>query len=172
MEGTSQTGSSDIYGAGNNGRSFDFNVFPTEIFSALTVRKTPSADVEEGSLGATVDLSAPKPMDQKDDFVLSMTARGVYNELSKQVDPRASMLISKKFGDSGFGFNAHKSGMRLIRARTGQREKFDKNLLVEPGDETWVPEKEYRDWWALMTETIRSTAEALTLILLVRANIF
>ena len=29
-----QTGSSDIYGAGNNGRSFDFNVFPTEIFSA------------------------------------------------------------------------------------------------------------------------------------------
>ncbi len=103
MEGTSQTGSSDIYGAGNNGRSFDFNVFPTEIFSALTVRKTPSADVEEGSLGATVDLSAPKPMDQKEDFVLSMTARGVYNELSKQVDPRASMLISKKFGDSGFG---------------------------------------------------------------------
>ncbi len=103
MEGTSQTGSSDIYGAGNNGRSFDFNVFPTEIFSALSVRKTPSADVEEGSLGATVDLSAPKPMDQKDDFVLSMTARGVYNELSKKVDPRASMLISKKFGDSGFG---------------------------------------------------------------------
>lgn len=103
MEGTSQTGSSDIYGAGNNGRSFDFNVFPTEIFSALSVRKTPSADVEEGSLGATVDLSAPKPFDQKDDFVLSMTARGVYNELSKQVDPRASLLVSKQFGDSGFG---------------------------------------------------------------------
>jgi TonB-dependent receptor len=103
MEGTAQTGSSDIYGAGNNGRSFDFNVFPTEIFSALSVRKTPSADVEEGSLGATVDLSAPKPFDQKDDFVLSMTARGVYNELSKKVDPRASLLISKQFGDSGFG---------------------------------------------------------------------
>ncbi|MFD1033520.1 hypothetical protein ACFQ15_02540 [Sphingomonas hankookensis] len=50
MEGTAQTGSSDIYGAGNNGRSFDFNVFPTEIFSSLSVRKTPSADVEEGSL--------------------------------------------------------------------------------------------------------------------------
>lgn len=103
MEGTAQTGGSDIYGAGNNGRSFDFNVFPTEIFSALSVRKTPSADVEEGSLGATVDLTAPKPFDQKDDFVLSMTARGVYNELSKKVDPRASLLISKQFGDSGFG---------------------------------------------------------------------
>lgn len=89
MEGTAQTGSSDIYGAGNNGRSFDFNVFPTEIFSALSVRKTPSADVEDGSLGATVDLNAPKPLDNNEDFVLTATARGIYNELSKKVDPRA-----------------------------------------------------------------------------------
>mgnify|MGYP001759679871 CR=1 FL=1 len=103
MESAAQTGGSDIYGAGNNGRSFDFNVFPTEIFSALTVRKTPSADVEEGSLGATVDLSAPRPFDSAKAFVLSATARGVWNELSKQVDPRASALVSKQFGDSGFG---------------------------------------------------------------------
>src|SRR5688572_19286485 len=59
MEAAAQMGSSDIYGAGNNGRSFDFNVFPTEIFSELKVIKTPTADVEEGSLGATVDLTAP-----------------------------------------------------------------------------------------------------------------
>lgn len=103
MEGTAQTGSSDIYGAGNYGRSFDFNVFPTEIFSELAVRKTPSANVEEGSLGATVDLSAPRPLSAKDDFVLSATARGVYNELSKKVDPRASLLVSKKFADGTFG---------------------------------------------------------------------
>ncbi|WP_294300163.1 TonB-dependent receptor [uncultured Sphingomonas sp.] len=103
LEGTAQTGGSDIFGAGNNGRSFDFNVFPTEIFSALSVRKTPSADLEEGSLGATVDLSAPRPMSQRQDFVLSATARGTWNELSKRVDPRASLLVSKKFGDSGFG---------------------------------------------------------------------
>jgi TonB-dependent receptor len=101
MEGTSQTGSSDIYGAGNSGRSFDFNVFPSEIFSSLTVRKTASADVEEGSLGATVDLRAPKPFDFKKDFTLSATARGVYNEMSKKVDPRASLLVSKQFGDFG-----------------------------------------------------------------------
>ncbi len=106
MEGTSQTGSSDIYGAGNNGRSFDFNVFPTEIFSALSVRKTPSADVEEGSLGATVDLTAPKPLDAREDFVLTATARGIWNQLSKKVDPRASMLVSKKFADGTFGILA------------------------------------------------------------------
>jgi protein involved in polysaccharide export with SLBB domain len=69
----------------------------------------------------------------------------------------------------GYGFNAKKSGARLIRARTGQREKFETNLLVEPGDEIWVPEKEYRDWWSFVQGAVRSTAEALTLILLVRA---
>ncbi|TXC72675.1 TonB-dependent receptor [Sphingomonas ginsenosidivorax] len=103
MEGTSQTGASDIYGAGNSGRSFDFNAFPTEIFSALAVRKTPSADVEEGSLGATVDLKAPHPLDFKTDFVFTATARGIYNELAKTVDPRASVLVSKKFADGTLG---------------------------------------------------------------------
>jgi iron complex outermembrane recepter protein len=100
MEGAAQTGSSDIYGAGNNGRSFDFNVFPTEIFSSLAARKTASADVEEGSLGATVDLRAPRPFDSKEDQVLTATARGVYNNVAKSLDPRFSLLASKKLTDS------------------------------------------------------------------------
>ncbi len=103
MEGTSQTGSSDIYGAGNAGRSFDFNVFPSEIFSELSVRKTPSADVEEGSLGATVDLKAPKPLAFQDELTITGTARGVYNEISESTDPRISGLIAKKFADDTFG---------------------------------------------------------------------
>jgi iron complex outermembrane receptor protein len=102
MEGSSQTGSSDIYGAGNNGRSFDFNVFPTEIFSQLAVRKTMSADIEEGSLGATVDLRAPRPFDT-DDNVLSLTARGVTNSVSEDIDPRISAIASRKFFDDTFG---------------------------------------------------------------------
>ncbi len=103
MEGAAQTGSSDIYGAGNNGRAFDFNVFPTEIFSQLAVRKTASADVEEGSLGATVDLKAPGALDYDQNTVFSITGRGIYNEISEDVDPRVSMLAGKKFFDDTFG---------------------------------------------------------------------
>lgn len=103
MEAASQTGSSDIYGAGNSGRSFDFNVFPTEIFSQLAVRKTPSANVEEGSLGATVDLKAPHPFDFEQDRVFTLTGRGVFNTVSEDLDPRASMLFSQKFFDNTFG---------------------------------------------------------------------
>ena len=85
MEGAAQTGSSDIYGAGNNGRAFDFNVFPTEIFSQLAVRKTASADVEEGSLGATVDLKAPSAFDYDEETLFSITGRGIYNEVADHV---------------------------------------------------------------------------------------
>ncbi|WP_197021376.1 TonB-dependent receptor [Sphingomonas sp. UNC305MFCol5.2] len=100
MEGVSQVTGTDIRGGVSTSRSFDFITFPTEIFSSLTVRKTTSADVEEGSLGATVDLRAPKPFDQKKDFVFSATARGIYNDISKKADPRLSALVSKKFGDT------------------------------------------------------------------------
>ncbi|MCE3252109.1 MAG: TonB-dependent receptor [Cellvibrio sp.] len=103
MEGTSQTGSSDIYGAGNAGRSFDFNIFPSEIFSELSVRKTLSADVEEGSLGATVDLKAPKPLAFNDELTMTGTMRGVYNDAGESVDPRLSGLIAKKFAEDTFG---------------------------------------------------------------------
>jgi TonB-dependent receptor len=103
MEGASQTGSTDIYGAGNNGRSFDFNAFPSEIFSSLSVRKTPSADVEEGSLGATVDLRAPRPFDYSDEGAFTVTARGVHNTVSEDFDPRLSMLGSTTFMDDTFG---------------------------------------------------------------------
>ncbi|WP_315760712.1 TonB-dependent receptor [Sphingomonas sp. Y38-1Y] len=102
MEGVSQVSGTDIRGGVASGRSFDFVTFPTEIFSSLSVRKTTSADVEEGSLGATVDLRAPKPFDTTKDFNFSATARGIYNDIAKQVDPRLSALVSKQFG-SNFG---------------------------------------------------------------------
>ncbi|CAA9487248.1 MAG: TonB-dependent receptor [uncultured Sphingomonadaceae bacterium] len=103
MEGISQVSGSDIRGGvgSGSGRSFDFVTFPSEIFSALSVRKTTSADVEEGSLGATVDLRAPKPFDQRGDFVVSGTARGIYNDIRKEVDPRLSALAAAKYGDFG-----------------------------------------------------------------------
>ncbi|MBW8859016.1 MAG: TonB-dependent receptor plug domain-containing protein, partial [Caulobacter sp.] len=37
-------------GGGNRSRGFDFNVFASELFNSITVRKTQSADISEGSL--------------------------------------------------------------------------------------------------------------------------
>jgi TonB-dependent receptor len=106
MEGSSQTGASDIFGAGNSGRSFDFNTFPSEIFQSLTARKTATADIEEGSLGATVDLAAPKPLNFRDDQVLSLSVRGIHNDVADSITPRFSVLGVKTFDEGRFGILA------------------------------------------------------------------
>lgn len=94
MEAVATTGGSDAGGGVNRGRGFDFNVFASELFNSLTVRKTASASVEEGSLGATVDLQAARPLDYKDRFVVAGSARAGYNDLSKHWDPRLAGLVS------------------------------------------------------------------------------
>lgn len=68
----------------------------------------------------------------------------------------------------GYSYGANQGGARLIKSRSGVRERLQGDLLVEAGDEIWVPEKEYRDWWALFQGTMRTMAEALTLVILVR----
>jgi iron complex outermembrane recepter protein len=55
MEVQSTTGGTDSSGGANRNRQFDFNVFASELFNNITARKTSSAEVEEGSLGATRD---------------------------------------------------------------------------------------------------------------------
>ena len=102
METISTTGGTDAVGGNNRGRGFDFNTFSSDLFSSLTVRKTNSAEVQEGSLGATVDLKAAQPFDY-DDFVLTASGSLGYNDLSEESDPGAAFLVSNIFADGKFG---------------------------------------------------------------------
>jgi len=102
IEAMSANGGTDAAGGTNRGRGFDFNTFASELFSSVVVHKSASADLEEGSLGATVDLRTGRPFDYKGaTFVVS--GQGQYNELSDGLDPRASMLLSNTWADGTFG---------------------------------------------------------------------
>jgi TonB-dependent receptor len=102
MEAMSANGGTDAAGGTNRGRAFDFNTFASELFNSITVRKTASADVEEGSLGATVDLRTGRPFDY-DGLTIVTSATAQYNDLSEEVDPRAAFVISDTFADGKFG---------------------------------------------------------------------
>ena len=69
----------------------------------------------------------------------------------------------------GYTYDADRAGARLIRARTGLREELRKDLLVEAGDEIWVPEKERVNIWEFTQSTMRTVAETLTLLILIRS---
>ena len=102
MEAMSANGGTDAAGGTNRDRSFDFNTFASELFNSITIRKTSSADIEEGSLGATVDLRSAHPFDY-DGFTVVTSVQGSYNDISEDVDPRGALLISNTFADGKFG---------------------------------------------------------------------
>jgi TonB-dependent receptor len=102
MEAISTTGGTANSGGTNRGRGFDFNVFSSDLFNSIAVRKTASADVEEGSLGATVDLNTAHPFDtNKPQLVLS--AQASYNDLAQKAGPRLSALASRTWRDGTIG---------------------------------------------------------------------
>ncbi|HZF96340.1 MAG TPA: TonB-dependent receptor [Allosphingosinicella sp.] len=103
LEGLSTTGGADASGGANRGRQFDFNVFAAELFNSITVRKTASADVEEGSLGATVDLQTARPFDYRDPFTVAVSGAVGLNDLSNSVDPRLAGLVSWRAPGGEFG---------------------------------------------------------------------
>ncbi len=102
IEAISTTGGTDATGGTNRSRGFDFNTFSSDLFSSLTVNKTSMASIEEGSLGATVDLKSAQPFDYNE-FVLSASTQAGYNDSSEEVDPAASFLISNVFADGMLG---------------------------------------------------------------------
>ncbi len=96
IEGVTATGASDINGSTNRGRGFDFSVFASELFNSLEVRKTSEASVEEGSLGATVDLRTARPFDFKG-RTFSLGAQEMHNSLSEKYSPRVTALLSDRW---------------------------------------------------------------------------
>ena len=80
----------------NRERAFDFNVFASELFSSIVVHKTAEASLDEGSLGAVVDLNTGNPLAGKTGLSFVASAQGSYNDLSKTLGPRVAGLIGWK----------------------------------------------------------------------------
>jgi iron complex outermembrane receptor protein len=88
----------------NRDRAFDFNVFASELFSSLVVHKTAEASLDEGSLGAVVDLNTGNPLGaKKAGFTGALSVQASYNDLSKTLGPRAAGLLSWRNDSRTFG---------------------------------------------------------------------
>ncbi|WP_244244064.1 TonB-dependent receptor [Marilutibacter alkalisoli] len=95
---TAGTGSGGV----NRSRGFDFNTFASELFSQIKVNKSQSAQMDEGSLGSTVDLRTARPFDY-DGFKAAASAQMGYNDLSTEYDPRLSAMLSNRWMDGRLG---------------------------------------------------------------------
>ena len=90
----------------NRDRAFDFNVFASELFNSIVVNKTASASLDEGSLGAVIDLNTGDPLAYGAGLKLVGSAQGRYNDLNEEFSPRLAGLLAWNNADETFGISA------------------------------------------------------------------
>jgi iron complex outermembrane receptor protein len=109
MEARSNVGNS----TGNGGRSFDFNLFASELFNSIVVHKTASADIDEGSLGSVVDLNTARAFNYKEGWTFVAGATAVYNDLSETLRPRLTALAAYRHPGGVWGATASAAYQRV-----------------------------------------------------------
>ena len=82
-------------------QAVDLSAYSADILSKIEVVKTPSADHDEGSLGANINLVSAKPLEVTEG--LNINGQGRYNDLSDKEDYKASATYTGKFFDDTFG---------------------------------------------------------------------
>lgn len=91
----------------SSGRSVDFDVFPSELFTRISVNKTAKASDVEGGISGVVNLRNARPFDfHSEGLTVSTSFQMGYNDLSENWDPRGHILATQTFNDGKFGLLA------------------------------------------------------------------
>lgn len=87
----------------NNGREFSFDVIPSEVISGADVYKSPQANLNGSSIGATINVKTLRPLDQRKGFHFAGAATGMYSEIAQTWNPEFSGVASWKNDAGTFG---------------------------------------------------------------------
>jgi len=104
-------------GVGNASRSFNYDVFPSELFGRADVYKAPLAELAEGGIAGVVDLQTPRPFDGKGGRKIRYAVSGNYNSQSGDYNPRGNILFSQTSGN--FGALVAVAAARTTNGRAG-----------------------------------------------------
>lgn len=110
------------FASDNPGREFSFDLLAAELISGAEVYKSAQASLQDGGIGATVNVKTPRPLDLNG-FKAIFSAKAQYEKNSKDVTPQAFGLISQTFADGTFGilasvsYQKRKSEVRFTQNR-------------------------------------------------------
>ncbi len=87
-------------GSGNQNREVDLDMFPVELFTRITVNKTPTADMYEGGIAGVVDMATVRPLDEIEaGFHLNYSFQEQLNSNSGALSPRAALIASQSWSE-------------------------------------------------------------------------
>jgi TonB-dependent receptor len=84
----------------NNNREVDLNMFPTELFTQLTVSKSPEADQLEGGAAGTVNMRSARPFD-KPGFHMADSFQATDYSHAGTLGEHGTVIISDTIGPFG-----------------------------------------------------------------------
>lgn len=120
------------------GRSFDFTILSSELINGVEVYKSPTADIQEGGLAGTVNVSTIRPKDIKGrQFVIN--AEVMYEQNADKIGPHVSALYADRFMD---GRLAVMIGGDYSR-RKFQVDRYEAFGLESGGEATRSPMQDY-----------------------------
>jgi iron complex outermembrane recepter protein len=86
----------------SGGRAFSFDTLASELINGAEVHKTQSAKLQDGSIGATINITTHRPL-SIGEFKAIGSVKSTYDKLSDSHNPTFSGLISDTFDDGKFG---------------------------------------------------------------------
>lgn len=93
----------DTAGAnGNGGREFNFDTLAAEQITGANVYKSGNATLQDGGIGATIDVKTARPFDNPG-LQIAGSVKAIYETLSEETAPSVSLLLSNTFADDTFG---------------------------------------------------------------------
>jgi iron complex outermembrane receptor protein len=83
-----------------SGREFDFSILPSELISGAEVYKSPQANINGASIGATINIKTLRPLDQEPGMRGGGSVHGYLAELGDNTTPSAAGYFTWK-NDTG-----------------------------------------------------------------------
>jgi len=84
------------------GREFNFDVLSADLINGADVYKSANPGMQEGGIGATINISTRKPLDNPG-LQLVGSVKGMYETLSEETAPSYTGLVSQTFMDDKLG---------------------------------------------------------------------
>lgn len=150
----------------NGQRSFDFSSLSSDFISAVEVYKSPTADMIDGGLAATVNVRVARPLDAGKNRLV-VQAEGLYESNSKKVGPHVSAFVNKVFGDGKAGVYLG-ADYRQRKYTTFSVLGFGTQTLHEAAPVDYNRNGDYKDTFAfdhaVGTNIVEGNARRLTLV--------
>lgn len=124
------------------GRAFSFDILASELISGADVYKTQSASLQEGSIGATVNIKTMRPMDAPG-FKAVVSAKALHDDMTGKTKPQLAGLVSNTFADDTVGvllsIASHQRESRYDEANTAYYFKSDADLDGQNYGQVYFP---------------------------------